>query len=42
MKLVAEKVKIANAMVPVSVDGASTTHKFFPMNAYHRVCFHVI
>ena len=42
MKLVAEKVKIANAMVPVSVNGASTTHKFFPMNAYHRVCFHVI
>ena len=42
MKLVAEKVKIANAMVPVSVDGPSTTHKFFPMNAYHRVCFHVI
>jgi len=29
-------------MVPVSVNGASTTHKFFPMNAYHRVCFHVI
>ena len=42
MKLVAEKVKIANAMVPVSVNGPSTTHKFFPMNAYHRVCFHVI
>ena len=42
MKLVAEKVKIANAMLPVSVNGASTTHKFFPMNAYHRVCFHVI
>lgn len=42
MKLVAEKVKIANAMVPVSVNGTSTTHKFFPMNAYHRVCFHVI
>ena len=42
MKLVAEKVKIANAMVPVIVNGASTTHKFFPMNAYHRVCFHVI
>ncbi len=29
-------------MLPVSVNGASTTHKFFPMNAYHRVCFHVI
>ena len=42
MKLVAEKVKIANAMVPVNLNGASTTHKFFPMNAYHRVCFHVI
>ena len=42
MKLVAEKVKIANAMVPVSVDGASTTHKYFPMNSYHRVAFHVI
>ena len=42
MKLVAEKVKIANAMLPVSVNGASTTHKYFPMNSYHRVAFHVI
>jgi len=42
MKLVAEKVKIANAMLPVSVDGASTTHKFFPMAGSHRVAFHVV
>ena len=42
MKLVAEKVKIANAMLPVSVNDASTTHKYFPMNSYHRVAFHVI
>lgn len=42
MKLVAEKVKIANAMLPVSFNGASTTHKYFPMNSYHRVAFHVI
>ncbi len=42
MKLVAEKVKIANAMLPVSVNGASTTHKFFPMAGSHRVAFHVV
>jgi len=42
MKLVAEKVKIANAMVPVSVNGASTTHKFFSMAGFYRVAFHVI
>lgn len=42
MKLVAEKVKIANAMLPISVNGDSTTHKYFPMNSYHRVAFHVI
>jgi len=42
MKLVAEKVKIANAMVPVSVSGASTTHKFFSMAGFYRVAFHVI
>jgi hypothetical protein len=42
MKLVAEKVKIANAMLPVSVSGASTTHKFFPMAGFHRVAFHVV
>ncbi len=42
MKLVTEKVKIANAMLPVSVDGASTTHKFFPMAGSHRVAFHVV
>lgn len=42
MKLVAEKVKIANAMLPVSVNGASTTHKFFPMTGSHRVAFHVV
>jgi len=42
MKLVAEKVKIANAMLPVSVNGASTTHKFFPMAGFHRVAFHVV
>lgn len=42
MKLVAEKVKIANAMLPVSVAGPSTTHKFFPMAGSHRVAFHVV
>ena len=42
MKLVAEKVKIANAMLPVSVNDASTTHKFFPMAGSHRVAFHVV
>ena len=42
MKLVAEKVKIANAMLPVSVNSASTTHKFFPMAGFHRVAFHVV
>lgn len=42
MKLVAEKVKIANAMLPVSVNGASITHKFFPMAGSHRVAFHVV
>lgn len=42
MKLVAEKVKIANAMVPVSVVGPSTTHKFFSMAGFYRVAFHVI
>lgn len=42
MKLVAEKVKIANAMLPVSVNGPSTTHKFFPMAGSHRVAFHVV
>ena len=42
MKLVAEKVKIANAMLPVSVNGDSTTHKFFPMAGSHRVAFHVV
>ena len=42
MKLVAEKVKIANAMLPVSVNGPSTTHKFFPMAGSHRVSFHVV
>jgi hypothetical protein len=42
MKLVAEKVKIANAMLPVSVTGASTTHKFFPMAGFHRVAFQVV
>ena len=41
-KLVAERVKIANTMLPVSVNGASTTHKFFPVGGYHRVAFHVI
>lgn len=40
---IVEKVKIANAMLPVSVGaGASTTHKFFPMAGFHRVAFHVI
>lgn len=29
-------------MLPVSFNGASTTHKYFPMNSYHRVAFHVI
>jgi len=42
MKLVAEKVKIANAMLPVSVNGASTTHKFFSMAGFYRVAFHVV
>lgn len=42
MKLVAEKVKIANAMVPVGVNGGSTTHKFFSMAGFYRVAFHVI
>jgi len=29
-------------MVPVSVSGASTTHKFFSMAGFYRVAFHVI
>ena len=29
-------------MLPVSVNGASTTHKFFPMAGFHRVAFHVV
>ena len=29
-------------MVPVSVNGASTTHKFFSMAGFSRVAFHVI
>jgi len=40
-KGIAGTVKVANAMLPLSLNGASTTHKFFPVNAYHRVLFHV-
>ena len=40
-KLVAEKVKVNNAMLPVSVNGASTTHKFFPLSNARRILFHV-
>jgi hypothetical protein len=40
-KGIAGTFKIANAMLPLSLNGASATHKFFPVNAYHRVLFHV-
>jgi hypothetical protein len=43
-KRIVEKVKIANAMLPVLIGAGATsaTHKFFPVAGYHRVAFHVI
>lgn len=41
MRNIGGKVKVNNAMLPVSVNGASTTHKFFPLNNARRILFHI-
>jgi hypothetical protein len=41
MRNIGGKVKVNNAMLPISVNGASTTHKFFPLSNARRILFHV-
>lgn len=41
-KGIAGTIKPVNALYAAALNGASTTHKFFPVNPYHKVLFHVL